>query len=81
MLDGEHVGGLRSGSRWSADVVPGEHQLWLKLDHTGGAVAQFTLEPGQQAQFVCLPTGRSGGRRKLIAIIFKRQPSIELRAA
>lgn len=57
VLDGEVVGGLRSGESGAFDVAPGRHELFLKIDWGRSEKVNVNLAAGQTARFYCAPRG------------------------
>jgi hypothetical protein len=57
VLDGQVVGRLHPGESCFFDVVPGTHELFLKIDWGRSEKVNVKLAAGQTAKFCCAPRG------------------------
>jgi hypothetical protein len=76
-IDGEPVGAVADGGKWVGEVTPGPHHLYLKVDWCRSPTADFVIEQGETARFVCEPGG--GPWRVLLDATVARNRYIALR--
>ena len=82
MLDGEEIGRIGNGETKSFPVLPGKHQLAVKIDWCGSNDVTFSLSSGGSLTFLCDSTLR--GLRLLGALyyaLFARKKYLWLRQA
>jgi hypothetical protein len=76
MIDGQQAGTIRHGSHESFEVVPGEHEVFLKIDWCRSPKLTADVVGGQRAKVTCVPSGTIW--TAIFAIIFK--PTSYIRA-
>jgi hypothetical protein len=76
MIDGQEAGTIRHGQQESFEVVPGTHEVFLKIDWCRSPKLTVDVAGGQRAKVTCVPSGTIW--TAIFAIVFK--PTSYIRA-
>jgi adenine-specific DNA methylase len=76
MIDGQEAGTIRHGQQQSFEVVPGTHEVFLKIDWCRSPKRTVDVAGGGRAKVTCVPSGTIW--TAIFAIVFK--PTSYIRA-